>query len=251
MSNSKPEGACHLCGVVGFLSYEHVPPQAAFNDAKVYEADMKRILYRGENLDSTSRQGRFNQRGAGGYTLCQSCNSTTGGWYAKAYIQFAKEVHPAMYECRSGAERHVGIECRPHAVLKQILTMFCSANPPEFAQNRPDLIRYLLNRELEFLPTNLSVHIALYDPKSEATRQSAMTFRIDMSNGERNAYSEICFPPLNIILTESSNPPDRRFFDVTWFRKFGIDELSKVSLNLHNLEAKTHIPGIFAGSDRG
>jgi hypothetical protein len=39
-----PNGVCHLCGVFGPLTFEHVPPRAAFNDRGVLEADIYKLI---------------------------------------------------------------------------------------------------------------------------------------------------------------------------------------------------------------
>lgn len=64
---------------MGQLSFEQVPPEAAYNDEPVYviTGDMFSI---GPDEDL---RGRIQQRGAGGHTLCISCNSRIGHWYGR------------------------------------------------------------------------------------------------------------------------------------------------------------------------
>jgi len=69
MSKREHVGQCHICGRNGLLSFEHIPPRAAFNDRRV-------ILYKFEDLielgpDATPK-GPISQKGAGSYTLCPS-----------------------------------------------------------------------------------------------------------------------------------------------------------------------------------
>ncbi len=40
MSRKRLEGNCHICGRFGPLSYEHVPPRAAFNEHPVIAMDV-------------------------------------------------------------------------------------------------------------------------------------------------------------------------------------------------------------------
>jgi hypothetical protein len=68
------QGVCHLCGQAGKLSFEHVPPEAAFNDQRVLESDIHRLLGSKDLInDLENPRGRYKQRGAGNYTLCESC----------------------------------------------------------------------------------------------------------------------------------------------------------------------------------
>ena len=88
---SKPVfGTCHLCGSHGKLSFEHVPPKAAFNHRRILHTAFEKILA-AQNLDDV--RGTFQQRGAGAYTLCEKCNNDTGSWYSGAYADWA---HQAM-----------------------------------------------------------------------------------------------------------------------------------------------------------
>ena len=54
MSHQPIIGPCHLCGVTKVLSFEHVPPRAAFNDRKVLLASVDRIRL---NLESLPTHG--------------------------------------------------------------------------------------------------------------------------------------------------------------------------------------------------
>jgi hypothetical protein len=80
------EGICHICGAYGKLSYEHVPPSAAFNDKPVLYTTLLKILQRGD-LDGLT--GKKLQRGAGANKLCEKCNATTGHWYGAAFADWA------------------------------------------------------------------------------------------------------------------------------------------------------------------
>jgi hypothetical protein len=69
-------GTCCLCGTWGDLSFEHIPPRAAFNDHRVFEANVKKLIgtewWDGSN---SGVEGKWAQRGAGKETLCNRCNS--------------------------------------------------------------------------------------------------------------------------------------------------------------------------------
>lgn len=76
-------GQCHICGKYGKLSFEHIPPEAALNKGQVK-------AYSGEEILKTfhGEKARYQnmQRGMGRFSLCESCNNTTGQWYAATYL---------------------------------------------------------------------------------------------------------------------------------------------------------------------
>lgn len=83
-------GICHLCGQYGPLSYEHVPPEAAFNGRKVFRASVEDYWQRG-GPEGRSVPGKQLQRGYGDYTLCGECNNKTGRWYAPDFIDWCRQ----------------------------------------------------------------------------------------------------------------------------------------------------------------
>jgi hypothetical protein len=60
----------------------------------VLEADIYKLI--GSDLveDLKNPQGKINQRGSGKHTLCHRCNNDTGGWYGRAYVEFARGLFP-------------------------------------------------------------------------------------------------------------------------------------------------------------
>ncbi len=80
------------------------PPEAAFNDQRILEADIHKLIGSEDLIkDLTSPKGRYNQRGAGKFTLCEQCNTKTGDWYAKSYVKFGENIVPTM---RLGCTRY-------------------------------------------------------------------------------------------------------------------------------------------------
>src|SRR5262245_38503149 len=114
-------GVCRLCGKDGPLSFEHVPPQKAFNDrpARVLRGD---AIFK---VDPDDLRGRIEQGGAGEHTLCGPCNHNTGSWYAPAFIDWA---YQAMWILRAtgglASLNHV-YHIFPLRVLKRSLVKKC------------------------------------------------------------------------------------------------------------------------------
>ena len=85
--SKKVFGRCRLCGNEGRLSFEHVPPRAAFNDRPILLYKFDEILDLGPD-DTPPEGGTVQQKGAGAYTLCERCNNNTGSWYGKHFVSW-------------------------------------------------------------------------------------------------------------------------------------------------------------------
>ncbi len=243
------EGKCHICGSVGPLSFEHVPPRAAFNDHGVLEAKIESLIGKAFTADTLTEKAVNNQRGAGKHTLCVSCNNNTGSWFAAAYVAFAKQAMPAAHTNSNDVRRVRGYSIQPLNVLKQILTMFCSACGPNFAEKHPALVRYLLNPESREYPnTRFRIGAALFDvAHSTAARQSGISGRMNSESGKNETFSEISYPPFNFVLSLTGDFPDSRLVDITWMNEFSHRERSYVFLPLLALSVNTYLPAVYSG----
>ena len=91
-------GQCCICGRESELTFEHIPPRAAFNQFALKQYDFWNYL-----LHSNTRYIP-SQRGAGKYSLCASCNNLTGEWYGSVVnylyeeIKITKEEHLKIQE---------------------------------------------------------------------------------------------------------------------------------------------------------
>jgi hypothetical protein len=190
---SRPEGICCLCLETRPLSFEHVPPAAAYNDRPVLHAQLDRLM-EGHLLDRLENpEGVESQRGAGRHSLCERCNSVTGSWYGKAYIDLVEAAMGPFLQSSAGDQIHFNATIRPLRVLKQMLAMFCSACGPGLAETHSGLTRYLLNREDRNLPPGIDVYLALVDQHSLASRQFGISARADIETGRIFTYAEIAF----------------------------------------------------------
>src|SRR3712207_733867 len=80
-------GICHICGASGPLTFEHVPPQKAFNNKPVIVLPFD-ASHLGPDPLAHGAKGRVQQRGLGDYTLCARCNSVTGSWYGGDFVDW-------------------------------------------------------------------------------------------------------------------------------------------------------------------
>src|SRR5215471_1282859 len=120
------------------MTYEHTPPRAAFNDERLFVYGLDHWLRRDE--EHGMQGGRQEQRGAGGYVLCSTCNNNTGTWYGYELMLLARAAGNILANApldefdqsvdRQGAEvafltRPGRPDLGPHPlrVAKQIVTM--------------------------------------------------------------------------------------------------------------------------------
>lgn len=83
---------------------------------------------------------------------------------------------------------------------------------------------------------------------SRAARQAGLTGRIDMG-GQSHVFSEISFPPFNLVMSVSGGCPDASLFDITWFKEYAHRELRTVKLTLNNLAVNSYFPGDYRTFD--
>lgn len=118
-------GECALCGAIGDSSFEHVPPQKAFNNLRTVGLSWDEGLRLGPD---TVVKGKVLQGGVGGYTLCPGCNNNTGTWYARALVEWFYRGMEILERSHGRAELFHMRGVHPLRVLKEIMVMFCSVN---------------------------------------------------------------------------------------------------------------------------
>lgn len=240
-------GHCHICGEHGKLSFEHVPPESAFNNGKVVTPDSRKVLELA-NLDDLGKlSGRQSQRGQGGYTLCGRCNNQTGLWYGASYATWVYQG--ADYLLRSNGTMPLAYPYHllPLRVVKQIICMFFSVNSPRFRGAHPDLERFVLNKEAKYLPPRIKLYAGYL--QSDRTRAAGVTGSIQLDEisgvSRTRTYSEISFPPFSYILSIESPPPEHEMLDISFFGQYGYDESTTLQLPIPLLSIYTPFPGDF------
>src|SRR5665213_4418802 len=113
----KVEGPCHICGRVRELSYEHVPPESAFNSNRVWVARGD-LLFKG--LPAALANAKQQQRGAGGYTRSGECNNDTGR-YSRAYAEWATQAIELLLKVPGQIDLAYPFRIFPLRVMKQII----------------------------------------------------------------------------------------------------------------------------------
>jgi hypothetical protein len=148
------EGICKLCGKKTMLTYEHVPPESAFNDVPVKEFPAEEYLkaVTGQDgrmpWDFDGLHGKINQKGEGGYYLCDHCNNNTGSWYITEYVEIARIFHCIITseKLKPGTNNTFNIKrMHPLRFFKAAMTLFCDIGNQCFGDD--NLRNYLLQKE--------------------------------------------------------------------------------------------------------
>jgi hypothetical protein len=241
-------GECRLCGAVTELSFEHVPPRSAFNDRPIVDPDVKKLIESHDISILDRLSGKTQQRGAGGYTLCTSCNNQTGKWYGPAYAGWAYQGYDILSQARGEPTLLYPFHLFPLRVFKQIVCMFFSANGPGFRAANQELVRFVLNRDHKYIDPK--IRIFAYYTNSGRSRQAGITGMLELDElnmgvARSHVFSEISFPPFGYILAANSPPPDRRLVDISFFAQFGYNDWVDISLRLPVLPIYSWLPGDF------
>lgn len=242
MAKKQLIGKCRICGETGPLTFEHIPCRKAFNNHTVLETKILELIGR-EHLDDL--RGPQNQKGSGAFVLCDSCNYLSGTWYGNEYIRWAKqgmELIPQTVVCPSVILP--AVLC-PLNVLKQIVSMMCSVNSPEFADARPWVRKFVLNRHSrEWDP-----YFRIYMNLNVSDRSRLGGSQGILKDTTTHVISEVVHPPFSYVLTHNSPPPSERLVDITFFVESKYNELRKVWLRLPVVSIYTYLPGDFRSKE--
>lgn len=231
-------GTCHICGCVDELTFEHVPPKHAFNNKRVIEVNFEEAIKLGPEEIA---RGNIQQKGSGDYTLCKKCNNLTGKWYGKAFIDWCYQGMHILIKAKGGPNLIYLNYLFPLRVLKQIITMFFSVNGPEFAKANPELVKFVLNKEIKYL--NPKYRIFCYYNKSNKFRFFGTSVKSNINNHEFITMCEIGYIPFGYLMTINSRSPDARLFEITQFSKFNYNEFKIMILHPKVLPVHLALPG--------
>lgn len=232
------EGICHLCGLFGELSFEHVPPDKAFNN--------KGLLFSDINLELEIDRDRVvnieRRKGLGAYTLCKTCNNWTGRVYASSFIEWVKDSSLAVKLLgHSNKIQRKWKNFFPLRVIKQIATMVLTANSENFLKAHPELKDFIQNKYSKNLPERY--HFFLYFNHTGRKRLVGNAVALNLTTQSPTYISEITFPPFGYVFTIDSRPSDQRLFEISFFSSYGYDQEKTLSLEVPVLPTFTQFPG--------
>jgi len=254
-------GTCGLCGVKGKMSFEHVPPKAAFNNmSRRYIVPEEEILYSNSKplyklFQDFIVDGRakVKQGGLGVHTICSKCNSFLGLNYCNDYIHFSWQVYNNFFK---SVEPSISLPYyfHPLRLIKQVISMFLAIDTNCALADREELVDFVLNRSQRGIPANYQVFC--YANKSGVWRRNSYSI---ISTGKQNRFgkmqmyqaSEITQPPLGFMLLRGFDDSDKRLLDITNFSQFGINDWKEMYLELNVLStASGNLPNIYLSEEQ-
>jgi len=244
MSRKPVTGICHICGLHKKLSFEHVPPESAFNKHPVVLYEIQNLICKNpENLP----KGKKLQRGSGQYTLCEKCNNLTGHWYGSAFSDWAYQGMNVLGMTR-GSDPLINIiyNIFPLRIIKQIICMFFSANGDGFREAHPDLEEFIMSPKRKYLKPSIKIY-AFYN-LAERPRMSGITGQLSIY-GHQNIFCEIAFPPIGYIMTIDSNPPAKKLTDITYFANYDYNDWKHIDIKMHVLPVFSYLPADYRTKD--
>lgn len=219
-------GICRICGFDGLLSFEHVPPESAFNDRPVVRARIKQMMTPG-HWDGSG--GIQEQRGSGAHTLCELCNNSTGSWYGTEYATWAHRALEMLGQIPSDFEGQVLLPFvgKPLRFLKQVITMMFSVNGPGFAALHPELVAFVRDKHIRYLPRHYAVDLVLV--RGSLARGVGVFSTIKLNTGETIIACEVAHYPFAFQLY-FGKPPKERCGPIEHFGQYRYDEHVVVTL---------------------
>jgi len=235
-------GLCRLCGLNKKLTFEHIPPKKAFNSEPLFVQKYEHLF---DRMSYVYGKKGMSNRGNGGYTLCKKCNNNTGGDYAKDFIEFVFQgMEILKFERKPMEIVSFDLKIKPLNVIKQILTMFLSADSSMTVLNIPKMKEFILNKKSKDFPKNIK--ILMYCNCSPSKRIIGYTFGNLPSFNGISHLSEINFEPFGYILGIDKVSPQIPFYDITSFLNFEYDEDVKINIQLPYLKVNSPIIGHYS-----
>ncbi|MBA3920393.1 MAG: hypothetical protein H0X31_01270 [Nostocaceae cyanobacterium] len=256
MARKSKRGTCCICGAIGKLSYEHVPPEKAYNTATAIE-------YKWQDAVLTGKQGKGRQQqgGLGGYTLCIQCNSDTGSWYGNEYVKWARTCHSILQRWVAsglGESTFTILNVYPLRFLKQTVTMFFSLigqySGPVFSANHPQLMEFVLDKQNNQLPSGFRFWMNFYPYNYSgptSLRRMPLAAKLTVIQdadgkiiGVQNAasFEEIAHPPFALYMTMDNGVfPNAQ--EITAFKQYDYDEMVNIPLSLRIMNSASRYPG--------
>jgi hypothetical protein len=246
MARKRPEGKCRICGQYGPLSFEHIPPKAAFNDRPVVVAKFEDAIGLGPDEEV---KGPIQQRGMGGYTLCERCNNNTGSWYGKRFVDWCYQGMDILIRSNGKPSLIYLNHLFPLAIIKQVVTMFFSVNGDGFRAANQELVRFVLNKERKYLSPKYRLFV--YYSTTGRARRVGIAGVLSLGSGRNriSVVSEITYSPFGYVMTFNSEPPDERLFEITHFARYDYNEFVVMPLRLPVLPTHLAFPGDYRDRD--
>ncbi|WP_437822737.1 hypothetical protein [Tenacibaculum mesophilum] len=242
------KGTCHLCGLNTDLSYEHVPPKAAFNKNTKYVSIKFEDYIKSRNLLKEIPKGKTKQGGIGYNSFCKKCNSFLGTNYVNPYVKWVNAGVKLLTDSEFAACYFEIKEIQPLPILKQIISMFLAINDDHFLYSFPQLAEFVLNKEQVQLPEKFQIYT--YLTRAERFRYMNYAAHGNLKTGNITQCSEIAYPPFGYIMTFNGELSYKYLNNITSFKNFNFDTKECFNMTLAQLPTYTTYPLDYRGKEK-
>ncbi len=167
-------GPCNICGSVGRLTDDHVPPKGCRNVSTARMSQLFQILSEGR-LPTQWRQA---QGGVKYRTICGKCNNgLLGAEYDPSLIEWCSHIDQFLSALRSGIRlpSHTATEIRPNRILRSVIGHMLAAavDRPATGDFDQELVEYFLDPTRPF-PASARLYYWLYPFTSQVVIRDAV-----------------------------------------------------------------------------
>lgn len=249
----KQYGKCALCGKECELTFEHIPPRAAFNSHPARPVSGDRIVRDNDRMpwDMSGLPYENQQRGMGRYSLCPECNNNTGTWYGDAYAYFTHVAHEIVQNSDHTDCNGVRInKIYPLRIVKQVISMFCSIN--NFNDGRSNTLRqFVLDKNKTGLDPS-KYRLCMYFTKGNLMKYIPLSAVLSTQDNKitHHLVSEITAYPLGFVLY--FNPPEilkNSLIDITSLSNCPYDSIIDLEMPLIIKEVNDLFPTFYRSKE--
>jgi len=199
-------GTCNICGGVGPLTDDHVPPKGCPRISTVRMHQLYELLTAGK-LSSSARQA---QGGVKFRTICAKCNNTLlGAEYDPALIHVAKEIDQFLSALNAGVviPGHTSVRVKPQRLMRAVVGHLLAADVGRRADGPWDgpLAQYFLDQSRP-LPSDAHIYYWLYPYRQQLlTRDAVYLSLASHDKGKDSTYFMLLkFFPLAFMICDGA-----------------------------------------------
>ena len=200
-------GRCNICGHLGRLTDDHVPPKGGPRVSTKRMHQLFRVL--GDGIQPTG--GRQAQGGVNFRTLCTKCNSSRlGAQYDPALIQLTIAVDQFISSLKVGliVPSFTFVETKPQRVLRAVIghTLAGSLDRVSDGDWDKELVEYFLKPDLSF-PASARIYYWVYPYDQQIIIRDASYLSLLKSTQQLNPTLIMClkFYPLAFLIADNRN----------------------------------------------
>ncbi|WP_299156959.1 hypothetical protein [uncultured Christiangramia sp.] len=236
----KQIGICRLCGIEGYLTFEHVPPRSSYNkNTKYFSIDFMEYV-QSEDIINNPPKGKIKQGGIGYNSLCSKCNSFLGTEYVNAYSKWTQTGAQIISENNFKFAIVSMIKQEPLKILKEVISMFVAINDEWYLEAYPELAEFVKNPKMKELPAKFRIFMYLNDEGGTRYMNHSGVYKPELG-GTVNC-TEITFPPFGYLLTIGFNYDINILTNITHFKNYDYKQVVDLKLPLFKLPVYSPFP---------